>query len=290
MAREVKGFFLFELGRVVLLQVLPPDIDLRSSLGVIATIEQMVREFAETKENREDLPDAVSDADDLVKMLKALIEKNPFPLLSTEERDRLNYRVQTFRDRLCANLGRVYSFVLEDKGGRSVKTLYTKAVSLIDPKATSHLSTFVIENIEEAGKCWLADRPTATGFHMVRSIECVLRIYAELVTGRKPEVHNKRGNTFPEGFGTIVNNLATELNSLKAAKTSFGQLEFVIGMLRPLGKLYRDPLSHPDLNKLDEEDAKMAFNQGVDVISRMIGDATIGGPHFKLPWTTGVLF
>jgi hypothetical protein len=261
MAREVKGFFLFELGSVVLLTTLPPNMDLRPALGTIANLEKMLREFAEFKENREDLPDATSDADDLVKQLKTLIEKNPFPSLTLQEHEQLRYRVQTFRDRLCANLGKVYSFVLEDKGGRSVKTLFTKAITLVDARVIPHLSPFVVENIEEAGKCWVADRLTATGFHAMRSVECVLRQYVELVTGRKPESHNKRGDTFPDGFGTIVNHLATALDTLKASKTPFGQLEFVIGMLRPLCKLYRDGLSHPELEKLEEEDAKMAFNQ-----------------------------
>lgn len=290
MAREVKGFFLFELGQVVVLANLPPDMDLRPALGTIANIQKLLREFAEVKENREDLPDATSDADELVKQLQTIIEKDPFPSVTMQEHSDLRYRIQTFRDRLCANLGKVYSFVLEDKGGRSVKTLFTKAITLVDEKAIPHLSPFVVENIEEAGKCWVADRLTATGFHAMRSVECVLRRYVELVTGRKPESHNKRGDTIPDGFGTIINHLTTELDKLKASKTPFGQLDLAIGMLRPLCKLYRDGLSHPELEKLGEEDAKIAFNQGVDVISRMILDATTGGPHFKIPWRAGVLF
>ena len=290
MAREVKGFFLFELGQVVLLTTLPPNFDLRPMLQTIAGIQSQLREFAGAKENREDLPDAASDADDLLRQLNELTGKVPYPSLTPSEFEAIRYRVQTFRDRLCANLGKVYSFVLEDKGGRSVKTLFTKAISLVDGRAIPHLSSFVVENIEEAGKCWVADRLTATGFHAMRSVECVLRRYVELITSRKPQSQNKRGEIFPDGFGTIVNNLTKALSDLKDSKTPFGQLEFVIGILRPLCKLYRDPLSHPELKKLEEEDAKMAFNQGVDVISRMVLDAMTGGPHFKIPWTTGVLF
>jgi hypothetical protein len=205
--RDVNGFFLFELGQISLLSTLPRDVDLRPSIPIIANIQKGLSEFAEEKGNQEDLPGAVDNAKSIAETLKKLIEKDPYPMINPEEHLALMYWVMTFRDRLAAELGKVYSQVLEEKGGRSVKTLWTKVLSLLPVSVVPHLSDFVKENIEEAGKCWIVDRPTATGFHMMRSVECVLRAYKRLVTGKDVQFTDKRGTVRYQGFGTIINDL-----------------------------------------------------------------------------------
>ncbi len=202
----------------------------------------------------------------------------------------MGYLIFTFRDRLYANLGKVYTEVLEDKGGRSVKTLWLNPLKLIDSRVIPHLSDFVNFNIAEAAKCWVVDRPTATGFHIMRSVESVLRQYKKLVIGKDVQWTDKKGTIRYDGFGTIVNDLNTEYETLKTARAPFGQLELVIGILRPLSKLYRDPLSHPELKELNEEDAKLAFEQGLSAIARMVQDCLDGGTHFKVAHSAGVKF
>jgi hypothetical protein len=290
MARETSGFFLFDLGRVALLGWLPHDQDLRPSLSLIAEIEKGLSEFVGTKENQADLQDAVADANDLINKLETIIQKTPFPSMTGAERSELGYRLLTFRDRLPANLGKLSIWILEEKDGRSVRTLWTAALTLIDPRVTPHLSDFVKENFEEAAKCWLVDRATATGFHMMRSVEKVLRVYRELVTGQPYLRTAANGRERFDGFGRLVQSLDDHLKNLKTAKASFGQLEFIVGLLRPLQDLLRDPLSHPELKKLDDEDAKTAFNQGREAISKMVLDAIQGGSHFTNPWKAGIAF
>lgn len=288
--REVNGFFLFELGQLPLLTLLPRDVDLRPSAEFITEIRKHLREFSETNENREDLPDAVGVAIELVRLLTVVLEKNPFPSITMAEYSRAGYLVLTFRDRLHANLGKLYSEILEDKGGRSVKTLWLNPLKLIDTRIIPNLSDFVVFNIMEAAKCWVVDRPTATGFHMMRCVESVLRQYKKLITGKEFQRTSKKGRVYYEGFGTLIDELDGALKDLKDANASFGQLEFAIGILRPLSKLYRDPLSHPELKELNEEDAKLAFEQGLSAIARMVADCLDGGTHFKVPHTAGVKF
>ncbi len=289
--REVTGFFLFELGQVVLLSRFNTDVDLTSDLGLIARIRDTLKSFAEDKYNKEDLPDSVAGALAACTILDKIITRKPFPSISEPELFELVIGVlHPFRKSLDAELGRVYSRVLEEKGGRSVKTLWTKALMLLPSTVLPHVSEFVRENLEEAGKCWIVDRRTATGFHMMRSVECVLRVYSRLVSGKNSEWKDKDQSLRYDGFGKLTDRLASELDSSKANKRSFGQLEFVVGLLRPLGKLYRDPLAHPELKKLDEEDAKLAFEYGLSAISIMVQDAIDGGSHFKIPWSDGVTF
>jgi hypothetical protein len=288
--REVDGFFLFELGQITLLSALPHNVDLRPNNEVITDIRKHLREFAETKANREDLPDAVTIADEIVKVLTAVLEKNPFPSITPAEHVSLVYQVMLFRDRLARNLGKIYSQVLEDKGGRSVKTLWTNPLTLLPLRIVLELSDFTCANIKEAAKAWVVDRPTATGFHMMRSVECVLRQYKKLVTGKDLQWNDKKGTLRYDGFGTIVNDLAAYLEPLKRNNQPYGQLEFVIGLLRPLSKLYRDPIAHPELKELDEEDAKLAFEQGLSVIGRMVQDALDDGAHFTKAFVSGTKF
>ncbi len=289
--REVNGFFLFELGMMSLLVSLPPDADLTPSLAILAQHRRDLDIFAGAKENKEDLPACVDVAVELVKLFDQIIGRKPYPSMSGPDKSNMVYMIMTFRDRMAAGLGRVYSYVLEEKGGRSVKTLWkTASVTMIDPTALAHLSEFVTDNIDEAGRSWVVERLTAVGFHMMRAVECVLRQYKTLITGQGFSFVDKRGTTQYQGFGTLVNDLNARLEDLQKNKQPFGRLELVIGILRPLSKLYRDPLSHPELNKLDEGDAKLAFEQGITAINTMVQDAIAGGTHFQVPHTAGVKF
>jgi hypothetical protein len=282
--REVNGFFLYELGQVALLTMLSVNVDLTPSLGIIVASRTNLDGFSKEEANKQDLPNAVDVAIDLVKRLDAIIERKPFPSIDEQALNELRYRLLTYRDRLSAELGRVYSFVLEEKGGRSVKTLWRNAISLIDVSLRKHLSDFVVENIEEAGKAWVVDRPTAVGFHMMRSVENVLRTYKRLITGQGFSFVDKRGTTQYQGFGTLVGDLEKRLDALKRDNRTFGRLELAIGLLRPLSKLYRDPLSHPELKKLDENGARLAFEEGLHAISTMVQDAIDSGEHFEIVW------
>jgi len=42
------------------------------------------------------------------------------------------------------------------------------------------------------------------------------------------------------------------------------------------------PLSHPEIVKLEEDEAIDVFNKGLDVISTMVRDALAGGTHFQI--------
>ena len=288
--REVNGFFIFELGMMALLVSLPPDADLTPSLAILAQHRRDLDNFANAKENKEDLPACVDTAAALVRQLDVVITRKPSPSMSGTEKSEILYSIMTFRDRMSAGLGRVHSYVLEEKGGRSVKTLWTKPLTLLPNSVALELSDFTAANIKEAAKAWVVDCLTATGFHMMRSVERVLREYKALITGQGFSWVDKRGTTQYQGFGTLVNDLNVKLDELKKNNQSFGRLELVIGILRPLSKLYRDPLAHPELKELDEEDAKLAFEQGLSAIARMVQDCLDGGTHFTVPHTAGVRF
>jgi hypothetical protein len=288
--RPVGGFFLFELGQVVLLTALPPNVDLTPSLEMLKGWHKDLEGFVNDKFNQEDLPDTVDTAKVLSNTLKTLIETSP-PVVSDQGKLSLVWLVTQLRGHLQTDLAKLEIQALEDRGGRSVRTLWNKPLTLISAKVLQHLSPFVTENVQDGARCFILDRWTATGYHMMRSVECVLRQYRELVTGQHylridPNTKDERF----DGYGKLVRSLADGLTNLKKSRTTYGQLGLIVGILEPLQELYRDPLSHPELKALDEEEAKTAFNQGLEVIAKMVLDAITGGAHFTKPWTTGVKF
>jgi hypothetical protein len=48
--------------------------------------------------------------------------------------------------------------------------------------------------------------------------------------------------------------------------------------------MYRNPLSHPEIVTLEEDDAIEVFHTGIDVIVKMVRDVMAGGSHFHQLW------
>jgi hypothetical protein len=285
----INGFFLFELGSVASMAQLPQDRDLSESLVSIGQSAGYLRAFKDHPDNQRDLPDSVNVAAVVFSQLEALMKLSP-PVLTQQTRFNLIWNIAKLHDRLSTDLPKVYSFVLDDKRGHSVESLWRKPLDLMHTDAVPLLSDFVIENLEEAGKCLVLDRSTAAGFHTMRSVECVARKYFELVTGRPTEWKDPDGKPRFKMFGQTAQELQDKAEARLKKHEEIGDLGLIAGILKPLGKLYRDPLAHSDLRSLDENEAMTAFNQGLDVIAKMGLDAKKGGPHFHTAWVAGTLF
>ena len=91
-------------------------------------------------------------------------------------------------------------------------------------------------------------------------------------------------------FGAIAQELQDKADSRQKKHEAVGDLGLIAAILKPLCKLYRDPVSHSELRDLDEDEAMTAFNQGLDVIAKMVLDAKKGGTHFDNEWAAGNLF
>ncbi len=193
-------------------------------------------------------------------------------------------------DRLSTDLPKVHSYVLDEKRGHGIDTLWRKPLRLMHADAVPFLSDFVVKNIEEAAKCLLLDRPTAAGFHIMRAVERVSREYYQLATGRPTEWKEPNGKLRFRLFGQLAQELQDKADSLQKNHDPVGDLSLISGILRPLCKLYRDPLAHSDLRDLEDDEAMTAFNQGIDAISKMVLDARQGGSHLAKTWTAGNLF
>ena len=274
--RSINGYFLFELGKIWQLLDLTPGQPVGPQLAPLGAIISLLQRFIADERNQLDLADSVAAAGILKTHLEKVASK-PDSVIEPDHKAQLLHILTAFNDRLFNELGRIHVWVLEEKGAFGINTLWRKPLKLVAAAAVPHLSDFVIENVGEAAKCLLLDRFTAVGFHATRSVECVARRYYEFVTGNSPPY---------KPFKT----LGTIIDELKKHSTKGGHLEMIVGNLVPLNELYRKTLSHPDIHKLDEDQAINALTQATDVIGTMIRDATTGGTHFTKSWKSGEKF
>ncbi len=224
----------------------------------------------------------------LLTCIDRLMRDKSFPAaepLPYGEADKLANLLQVFDESLRYELGRVPSYVLEEKRGYSVGTLIDKAYKTISVHNMPYLSEFTKQNIQEAGRCFVFDCFTATGFHVTRALEGAARRYFRLVLDREPS-ETRNGNIYPHGLGRITNELRDKLTSLKSdskkqtLRERIGNLGIIIAFLEQICLVYRDALAHPDIIALDEDQAADVFYQCLNTISAMLNDVRAGGAHF----------
>jgi len=115
----------------------------------------------------------------------------------------------------------------------------------------------------------------------MRAVEDTARRYFELVSGTWSEGMTANKERWFLTLGQIAFKLNERLTKLRSAKDSTGKLGMIVPTLTALCEIYRNPLSHPEIVKLDEDGALEVFGKGIDVISTMIQDVLAGGGHFS---------
>lgn len=112
----------------------------------------------------------------------------------------------------------------------------------------------------EAAKALAYEVPTACGFHTFRVTESVLRRYYAQVTG---------GRAPPK-----VRNIGVYLNAMKQAKKGD---ERILGALKQMIDLHRNPLIHPEV-VLTTEEAIATLGMAASIITAMLGALPVSPP------------
>jgi hypothetical protein len=92
----------------------------------------------------------------------------------------------------------------------------------------------------------------ASGYHALRALEGEARKYHKLVL--KLDVESE------EPLGPIINGLRKQLELEEHQKASDSPLGLIITNLTQMNKIYRQPLTHPDMVIANEDDATEIFN------------------------------
>jgi len=274
--QEVNGSSLFDLGQIYNLGLIPIGVVGECKFIITNSIE-LLRNFAKLPFSYR-LPDTVAFGQTIANELERWIQTDN-PELTQDARLTLIRNLDTFRTLLFSELGKLTAILLEEKRGYGINALWKNQFDLMAKGVSRHLSIFVKSNLIESAKCLVLNCYTAVGFHTMRSIEHVSRRYYKLIKGKAP----LRANGKSMGLGSI----AQEFIDLKRSSDDLG----IIGsIIKGLCNKKRDPLAHPEIVALKEDEAIDTLIDTLQVISKVVEDAKTKGPHFKNPWKRGYLF
>jgi len=190
--------------------------------------------------------------------------------------------LDSFQTALEQDLRRAHIFILEEKRGYSPAILVGGVRKIVQPKVLPYLSTFTLTNLQDAGAALVFDHFTSSGFLTMRAVEETARQYYCLVTGEPAVMVNVNDDRKFVTLGEMSWKLGKKLELLRSAKSRTGKLGLAVPHLAALCQTYRNPLSHPEIVKLDEDEAIDVFIKGIDVISTMTLDVIAGGTHFEV--------
>lgn len=171
------------------------------------------------------------------------------------------YQLKTSADAfeavLGAELALIPLFVVSPKGGYDLAALIDDGIRLF-PVELSEKVPKAIPDIQEATKCLAFERYTASGFHLHRANESVLRRYWEIVTDGAPHPEHRN-------MGVYLN----EMNRMEVGNVN------VKSSLRDLKDFHRNPLIHPEHSIKTVDKAIALMNAIHNTITHMLDEIPI---------------
>jgi hypothetical protein len=145
-------------------------------------------------------------------------------------------------------------FCLERIGNLSTENLLAAASKGYDQAAIQALDDRCIAEIDEAGRCLAFERPTASGFHILRAVELTIRLYLSRIVGFVLPPLNR------QNWGEFIK-LLKDNNAAKE----------VIDSLQNIKDNYRNPLMHP-MDTLELRQAISLFCVCQGMIEALVAD------------------
>lgn len=285
--KTVNGYAFYHLGALAMLFAMTDGPPVSTYNPYFLRSLALLDNFFNNQLNRDNLPDAVKRAKALWNFCGSLMEAarhNPQSPMYSDLRMEIVHATNDFQSALKNELERAHIYILEPKRGYSPSVLIGSVTEIIAPATVPYLSYFTQTNLQDAGASLVFDRFTSAGFHTMRAVEDMARKYFELVTGEPSVKEYPSGDRTYVTLGQISWKLTNEtLPALRSKKVQTKKLSLIASTLGGLCELYRNPLSHPEIVALDEQEAIDVFIDGISVISKMVDDAVKGGKHFAMP-------
>jgi hypothetical protein len=141
-----------------------------------------------------------------------------------------------------------YVLKLEDQRSLSSYSLMENIDNCFANDAWSIISSDAKREFEECGKCLAMERYTASAFHSLRGVECVIRQYIEALSGSLPKKRD---------WGFYIQTLKDH-----------GADPKVTAVLDNIRTLDRNPLMHPEL-WLEQDEATAMFTISQTAVARL---------------------
>jgi hypothetical protein len=140
-----------------------------------------------------------------------------------------------FETVLSAELRAADTYFVSQKRIYDTPMLIEKAESLFSDAVKARLPIQANVDIRQAGRCLAFECPTAAGFHILRAVEAVLRVYYKEITGIEPKGKLRNWGAY-----------------IKRLEQAGGEKK-ILGILDQIRDLHRNPIFHPEDNLLTEE-------------------------------------
>ena len=174
-----------------------------------------------------------------------------------------NSRVE-FETILRAELSNADAYYVSRKSAYDTTALIVNAESLFSSDINIKVPTSIAE-IREAGKCLAFELTTASGFHIFRATEIVLRAYWKHVSDDAP----------PPKMQSI-GRYATHMEEKKKGS------EKVVSALKQINSLHRNPLIHPEVS-LTLDEAVGLIGICVSAVNQMLREMPVPPPPPLVP-------
>ena len=262
--KSVNAYTYYVLGEYVHdLRIVQPGI--RAEVDVISVLvrgRDALTEFA-THENPNQFPSSIEAAKSLADIVKHILthigkhsQRAPLlraiPVIFTDQLSVEVLRaVSHFESLLSKELSELPLFCVEECGNLSIPKLLTGASNGYPKSTREQLSEFQRDEIDSAGDCLAFGQPTASGFHILRAVESLVRYFATKATGAEPKKRD---------WGHYCDLLEQNRADGK-----------VVGIMRQINNLYRKPLMHPQ-DRLSPDDAIGLFCICQSAIESLVSD------------------
>lgn len=159
-------------------------------------------------------------------------------------------RAKEFETVLGAELQTFDAYQITKKGIYSTTDLIEQTENTFSEETKDELSDEVRNDVNQSGRCLAFDLPTASGFHIMRATETVVKKYCSEF-GAKVKQRNWNGY----------------ITALKATEAS----PKVLAVLEQIRELHRNPTIHPGV-VLSINDATLLFSIAQSAITAMVDD------------------
>jgi hypothetical protein len=178
---------------------------------------------------------------------------DPEPELGWAAVQPIRQAVLKFETILAAELSNSDTYWISPKGTHKTSMLMRSAHSVLPPYIATRYPSAAAD-FDEAGRCWLFDNFTASGFHLMRATETVIRDYYAVLTGKPPKQKFRSWAIYIDAMRKCANKNDKVLSFLDHIKDN-----------------YRNPISHPEQN-LSADDAQILFGVCVSAVSMVAAE------------------
>jgi hypothetical protein len=181
-------------------------------------------------------------------------EKIPAAILAS-----IKTKIEKIDHILDAEIDLKSGFILDEKR-YSIEILTEKIEKIFSESTYQLLPTIAQYDFKEAGFCVAFDRYTAAAFHILRGTEDVLKLFNELLLGKKTKINDT--------WGTYTTGIKSAINSKKITPEPSEELIMNMDNLRIF---YRNKTQHPDkIYSLDE--VQDLFGVSIKAVNEIIRD------------------